>query len=65
MLVEKLKDQWICSCGNWVDTAFTWCTDCCEDQEEQSIQTVEEQQSPYVALTHVNWNHGEVNCLFF
>ena len=32
MLVEKLKDQWICSCGNWVDEALYWCPDCCEDK---------------------------------
>ena len=32
MLVESLKEQWICSCGNWVDQAFTWCPDCCEDK---------------------------------
>ena len=32
MLVEALKNQWICSCGNWVDLAFSWCPDCCEDK---------------------------------
>jgi len=32
MLVDALKDQWICSCGNWVDKAFEWCPDCCEDK---------------------------------
>jgi hypothetical protein len=30
MLVDALKDQWICSCGNWVDQSFEWCPDCCE-----------------------------------
>jgi hypothetical protein len=32
MLVDALKDQWICSCGNWVDEAFEWCPDCCENK---------------------------------
>ena len=32
MLVETLKDQWICSCGNWVDQSFYWCPDCCEEK---------------------------------
>ena len=32
MLVKALKDQWICSCGNWVDHSFEWCPDCCEDK---------------------------------
>jgi hypothetical protein len=32
MLVNLLKDQWICSCGNWVDEALEWCPDCCEDK---------------------------------
>ena len=33
MLKEKLKDQWICSCGNWVDGDFRWCPSCCEDRD--------------------------------
>jgi hypothetical protein len=32
MIVEKLKDQWICSCGNWVDLQLSWCPDCCEEK---------------------------------
>ncbi|MEJ2233212.1 MAG: hypothetical protein P8X67_04745 [Syntrophobacterales bacterium] len=32
MVVETLKDQWICSCGNWVDKRFQWCPDCCEEK---------------------------------
>jgi len=32
MLVDALKNQWICSCGNWVDRTFEWCPDCCEDK---------------------------------
>jgi len=32
MVVDTLKDQWICSCGNWVDGTFEWCPDCCEDK---------------------------------
>ena len=32
MLVETLKDQWICSCGNWVDKTLHWCPDCCEEK---------------------------------
>jgi hypothetical protein len=32
MFIEELEDQWICSCGNWVDKEFNWCPDCCEEQ---------------------------------
>jgi len=32
MIVEELTDQWICSCGNWVDQAFDWCPDCCDNK---------------------------------
>jgi len=32
MVVEELTDQWICSCGNWVDQAFDWCPDCCDNK---------------------------------
>ena len=32
MVVEELTDQWICSCGNWVDQAFDWCPDCCDSK---------------------------------
>jgi len=31
MLVKDLNDQWICSCGNWVDRGFSWCPEYCED----------------------------------
>lgn len=34
MLIEELKDLWICQCGNWVDKEFKWCPDCCEDREK-------------------------------
>jgi len=47
MFIEKLKDQWICSCGNWVDQAVSWCPNCCEDQEDQSVLVAEERQAPY------------------
>jgi hypothetical protein len=30
MLVDALRNQWVCSCGNWVDGAFEWCPHCCE-----------------------------------
>jgi hypothetical protein len=32
MLVDAMRDQWICSCGNWVDRSFEWCPDCCEEK---------------------------------
>jgi len=38
MLIEQLKDQWICSCGNWVDLAVTWCPTCCEDRELKRLE---------------------------
>ena len=34
MTIDKLKDKWICSCGNWIDNEFHWCPDCCEDKLE-------------------------------
>ncbi|MFC1533571.1 hypothetical protein ACFL7M_09435 [Thermodesulfobacteriota bacterium] len=46
MLIEMLGDQWICSCGNWVDQAFTWCPDCCEDREHRPIYLLGEQEAP-------------------
>lgn len=41
MLVEKLKDQWICSCGNWVGRQLTWCPECCEDRDADMVQEKE------------------------
>ncbi len=35
MLVEEIRDLWICSCGSWVGQAFSWCPDCLEDREEE------------------------------
>jgi len=32
MLMDTLKDQWICSGGNWVDRMISWCPDCCEER---------------------------------
>ena len=46
MQIEKLTDQWICSCGNWVDQAFSWCPGCCEDQYLYSEHMAEEQENP-------------------
>jgi hypothetical protein len=36
MLVEEMKDLWICSCGNWVARGLTWCPECCEDRDFQN-----------------------------
>ena len=32
MLIKALREQWICSCGNWVDGELEWCPDCCEER---------------------------------
>jgi hypothetical protein len=45
MLVDKLREQWICSCGNWVDKEFHWCPDCCEDKLELIYETIEQKES--------------------
>jgi hypothetical protein len=42
MLVEEMRDLWICSCGNWVASQLSWCPECCEDR---NIQKAEEQGS--------------------
>ncbi len=49
MLMEKLKDQWICSCGNWVDGDFLWCPGCSEDRdgEETGSHLVEKGPEPF------------------
>ena len=44
MLVEVLKDQWICSCGNWVDLLFDWCPDCCEDKYVYFYRGIREEE---------------------
>ena len=44
MLVEQLKEQWICSCGNWVDLAVTWRLTCCEDREFKRLEEKEKNQ---------------------
>ena len=46
MLIEELTDQWICSCGNWVDRTLSWCPECCEDRDVQMIEEQEEQKEP-------------------
>ena len=45
MLVGVLKDQWICSCGNWVDGAFDWCPDCCEDKYVYHYRWIREKEA--------------------
>ena len=51
MLIEKLKDQWICSCGNWVEWELSWCPDCCEDRLPLDYVAVRQDESniPYVS----------------
>ncbi|MGD9208690.1 MAG: hypothetical protein PVH39_09415 [Syntrophobacterales bacterium] len=48
MLVDILKDQWICSCGNWVDRQLSWCPDCCEER---------------ATISHATGKYGEVNTM--
>lgn len=47
MIIEKLKDQWICSCRNWVDHNFTWCPECCEEQNPDSNNRLEKRMSAW------------------
>lgn len=58
MLVEKLKDQWICSCGNWIGQALSWCPNCCEDQVDHSKDPSEEQQTSGRSFTRMNWDNS-------
>ena len=39
MLIKALREQWICSCGNWVDRELEWCPDC---SEERSTDTYDD-----------------------
>ena len=41
MVIDKLKDKWICSCGNWVDRDFYRCSDCCEEKLELLYNSME------------------------
>ena len=45
MLVETLKDQWICSCGNWVDLQLSWCPDCCKEKFGLLYTSLEQKES--------------------
>jgi hypothetical protein len=57
MLVDALKDQWICSCGNWVDGTFEWCPECCEDKfayfyrDRREDEAVRNKSSGRITLT--------------
>ena len=59
MLVKKLQNQWICSCGNWVGRALNWCPNCCEEQEGNSedVAYAREQQSVVKSMTHMSNLH--------
>jgi hypothetical protein len=46
MLVEKMRDLWICSCGNWVPQGLTWCLECCEDRDVPTPMEDSERQKP-------------------
>ncbi len=45
MFIEKLKDLWICSCGNWVDNDFVWCPDCCREKLELIDEPADKKES--------------------
>lgn len=53
MLMERLRDQWICSCGNWVDGDFQWCPSCCEDRDGEGAGRMRIEIGPehFVPLT--------------
>ena len=39
MLIDTMKDRWICSCGNWVHRMISWCPDCCEERAKIIYET--------------------------
>ncbi len=47
MLIEEMRDQWICSCGNWVGRQVTWCPECCEDRDVQKEEEQQEQEATH------------------
>jgi hypothetical protein len=51
MLIDSLRDQWICSCGNWVDRMIAWCPDCCE---ESVMIICETERSDKVNTLHIS-----------
>lgn len=49
MLIKKLREQWICSCGNWVDQELQWCPDCCEEKLTETYGTKKDQGRAEIA----------------
>ena len=52
MLMEKVGDLWICSCGNWVGRLFTWCPECCEERDVPKPMEDQEWEKPPKFLEH-------------
>ena len=52
MLIEEMTDQWICSCSNWVPQTFSWCPECCEDRDVQTMEQQEEQKEQRESSGH-------------
>jgi hypothetical protein len=51
MLIEKLKQQLIYSCGNLVDKELCWCPNSCEVKLELSYEAFEYKESGPRILT--------------
>lgn len=45
MLIEEMRDLWICSCGNWVGRMLSWCPECCEDRYVHKEENQEQEES--------------------
>ena len=50
MLVEEMRDLWICSCGNWVGRMLSWCPECCEDRYVLKPKEEQEQEKSHKSL---------------
>jgi hypothetical protein len=51
MLIDSLRDQWIGSCGNWVDRIISWCPDWCEENVTIICET---ERSDEVNTVHIS-----------
>jgi uncharacterized heparinase superfamily protein len=57
MLIEEMRDQWICSCGNWVGRQITWCPECCEDRVVHRKEERQEQEAYTAHMVTDTYGH--------
>lgn len=41
MIIDKFKDKWFSSCGNWVDKELSWLLNCCEEKLKSFYNCIE------------------------